>query len=159
MATKGLHGDKGRSFQSLRLRPRTFMTTLLLHSMHRFSIEEDFHRGVWMWCIGGQLWRVATMRMEPPFKFMDLRMERIVHACPWLPLEVAVPALFAAISQPGMCNLVSWDDGPERTAGIWPQRESVNQERLLVLVKECWMLYLTNRDLYREVPFACIENS
>lgn len=56
-----------------------------------------------------------------PFKFMDLRMERIVHACSWLPLEVAVPALFAAISQPGMCNLVSWvywDDGPERTARV-----------------------------------------
>lgn len=106
--------------------------------------------------------RVAIKRVDTPAKFMDLRIERILHAFALLPLEMEVPTCFPTSSRPAMYNLASgvyWADGPGRAAQVWSQRESVNQEMLSVLGKGCWMLYLPNRDLYREVPEVFVDNS
>lgn len=129
--------------------------------MHKLHTEGDFHSGMDVMPWESTL-RVAIRREYTPANFMDLRIERILHAFAWLPLEMEVPTCFPTSSQPGMYNLASgvyWADGPGRAARVWSHGESVNQEMLSVLGKGCWMLYLTSRGLYREVPDAFVENS
>lgn len=105
-----------------------------VHALKRTS------RRAWMQydSLGDQLWRIATMVVETIFKFKDLRIETAAHGSPHI------------TSTLGMYNLdlwIYWADGLE--TWVLPQRESVNQKRLAVLVKGCWMLHVTNKNLYR----------
>lgn len=84
--------------------------------MHRFLTEGDFYSGldVLPWD--------STLRIAlrgTPAKFMNLRIERILHAFAWLPSEMEGPTHFPTSSQPRMYNQASevyWAEGSGRAA-------------------------------------------